>query len=556
MSDSMHTTTELDSYGVWVKRTGIHHTSLAAETDTPDGSVDTEPLAGFASDLPEMTEPVSDDVAQSGTEYAASDAAPSLDSFTPDFADSDDRASSERADIDTAVESSSDELPAQGTSLLDTFIQHFGLGDTPATTAASSAVAAEQTDDRDTAATPVPFDTESPAAALDVDTPADIAEVLSDGRVSTAAAQQAEPPIDYNLSVSNDAEAAPHPTVLGAEPPAAQLSSADTTILNQIVADLAHLKEEISSLKVSFEALKDKAVSAETASPADGFFSGHDEDDTISLSGNELSTIMTTAAFSAADTGTATDGGGGIDIPAASDSDSSGFFSDSNGDESIALSGNELSHIMDNADFAATEKTDSLPETAAPEADDIALPDFSDTADTTIDFTDENLIEPDLSNIDMNESIPDELPDEISVPKVDDILLDSSPTDFMDSVQETDFPARPYDVPSELPDDTIDVIEPLTLDNAKGIDILAADPDIQDTLTETKMDYLRADENAAFETGVNVDEIPNDLQSEIKSVLLYMDRLLENLPEDKIVEFAKSEQFNTYKKLFTDLGLS
>ena len=35
-----------------------------------------------------------------------------------------------------------------------------------------------------------------------------------------------------------------------------------------------------------------------------------------------------------------------------------------------------------------------------------------------------------------------------------------------------------------------------------------------------------------------------------------MDQLLENLPEDKIMEFAKSEQFTTYKKLFNELGLS
>jgi hypothetical protein len=34
-----------------------------------------------------------------------------------------------------------------------------------------------------------------------------------------------------------------------------------------------------------------------------------------------------------------------------------------------------------------------------------------------------------------------------------------------------------------------------------------------------------------------------------------MDQLLESLPEDKIEEFAKSEYFDTYKKLFEELGL-
>ena len=35
-----------------------------------------------------------------------------------------------------------------------------------------------------------------------------------------------------------------------------------------------------------------------------------------------------------------------------------------------------------------------------------------------------------------------------------------------------------------------------------------------------------------------------------------MDQLLDNLPEEKIEEFARSEHFELYKKLFTELGLS
>ena len=46
------------------------------------------------------------------------------------------------------------------------------------------------------------------------------------------------------------------------------------------------------------------------------------------------------------------------------------------------------------------------------------------------------------------------------------------------------------------------------------------------------------------------------IQDDIKSVLVYMDQLLENLPEDKIEEFARSEHFDTYKKLFSELGIS
>ena len=50
--------------------------------------------------------------------------------------------------------------------------------------------------------------------------------------------------------------------------------------------------------------------------------------------------------------------------------------------------------------------------------------------------------------------------------------------------------------------------------------------------------------------------IPLELKNEIKSVLAYMDQLLEALPEQKIEEFAKSDYFETYKHLFEELGIS
>ena len=53
----------------------------------------------------------------------------------------------------------------------------------------------------------------------------------------------------------------------------------------------------------------------------------------------------------------------------------------------------------------------------------------------------------------------------------------------------------------------------------------------------------------------SLDKLPKELKEEIKTVLTYMDQLLESLPEEKIEEFAKSEYFETYKKLFEDLGI-
>ncbi|GHU15705.1 hypothetical protein FACS1894163_03450 [Spirochaetia bacterium] len=50
-------------------------------------------------------------------------------------------------------------------------------------------------------------------------------------------------------------------------------------------------------------------------------------------------------------------------------------------------------------------------------------------------------------------------------------------------------------------------------------------------------------------------DIPAPFKQELKTVLSYMDQLLESLPEEKIEEFAKSKYFDTYRKLFKELGI-
>ncbi|HAW86097.1 MAG TPA: hypothetical protein DCX65_07435 [Spirochaetaceae bacterium] len=49
--------------------------------------------------------------------------------------------------------------------------------------------------------------------------------------------------------------------------------------------------------------------------------------------------------------------------------------------------------------------------------------------------------------------------------------------------------------------------------------------------------------------------VPDKLSHDVKSVLVYLDQLLSALPEDKIEEFAASEYYDTYKKLFEELGI-
>ena len=83
------------------------------------------------------------------------------------------------------------------------------------------------------------------------------------------------------------------------------------------------------------------------------------------------------------------------------------------------------------------------------------------------------------------------------------------------------------------------------------VDDYAEIDNLDNNVSKENIDYLTKDAESTQDVTMN-----SNLKQDIKSVLLYMDQLLENLPEDKIIEFAKSEEFTTYKKLFNELGLS
>ena len=147
-------------------------------------------------------------------------------------------------------------------------------------------------------------------------------------------AKNKETVVDYDLSVGDgNMNAAPvvneiksnveeisEVDELTEEPaaPAATSAPVDNSLLQQIVADLSNLKEEINTLKNNLEEMKsapaphnddsqgiiseeiaiDDAAEDDSAKEDTGFFSGDDGDDTIALSTDELSNILNTADFS------------------------------------------------------------------------------------------------------------------------------------------------------------------------------------------------------------------------------------------------------------------
>ena len=365
---------------------------------------------------------------------------------------------------------------------------------------------------------------------------------------------------------------------LETEKPSTQM----TAIFSQIVTELSSLKNEIASLKNEFETLKNEKQPENLKlesndSGNEGFFSNSDEDDTIALSKDEMDNILNTA-----------------DIAQAEKTEEKESEKTEATQENISEP-EELS--SEEPEFKEEPKTTDETENLFGSADDVA--DISDEDilsddDFAMEFENaqpENIEEPTLDDVDYtNISKENDLPEEISVPKNDDILVESSPTDLLETKDSENEGKNSSDSFDEDP-----------------FELSAVEPSISETLTDEKLDYLsktpeeaeqnvnseevlelpeseeteNAKENEAAEevetekteaTQENISEpeelsseepetkeskdISDDLKTEIKSVLSYMDQLLENLPENKIAEFAQSEQFDTYKKLFKELGLA
>ncbi|MCK9169012.1 MAG: hypothetical protein M0P01_01205 [Treponema sp.] len=402
-----------------------------------------------------------------------------------------------------------------------------------------------------------------------------------------------------------------------------ETTSVDNTLLQQIVSDLSGLKKEISNLKNDFAELKaHEATASDTETKKltkGGFFAEEDADETISLSGDELDNIMNTADFSNNKEVGSENKTDETDSVSTSPKEKINEYEEiTTSDELESIPQSELKNepaeeLTDDNLFGTIDSSIDVPET--PAVDDLK------SSDLTMNFDNEKLEEPNLDisafSVDSTEeAIPDELPEEISIPKVDDILVESSSTDFMDFVKdtttETSLPVSDDTVTertdlnynediqapeeySDLPETdnlSIESSETETSDKQKIEDdtnpdkVLSEEISDSDSLTKDNIDYLNTDEIAKNELNADItadteksnditepvsdssdpqkksaqeskkEDLPGDLTQEVKSVLLYMDQLLENLPEDKIIEFARSEHFATYKKLFSDLGLS
>ncbi len=124
----------------------------------------------------------------------------------------------------------------------------------------------------------------------------------------------------------------------------------------------------------------------------------------------------------------------------------------------------------------------------------------------------------------------------------------------LEGAAETEAPgAEPLELVEELPDLSLADEQPEAGAEAPGEPVeleLMEEAGGAEPVTE-----LAAEAPAPRAAPGPSEELPEDLREDVKSVLSYLDQLLEALPEDKIKQFAQSEYFGVYKRLFEELGL-
>jgi len=220
-------------------------------------------------------------------------------------------------------------------------------------------------------------------------------------------------------------------------------------------------------------------------------------------------------------------------------------------------------------------------------------------ADETIDLSEAVIDEPDLSSEIQDNPIEEPSLDDITISldlselgseelgseELESEELDASENDALDiAEQEEQFELPEMSEPEmseaaeEETEPLITEMEPESQDFGADLSLIpegfveAPDDSIQmpeesddNAISQNELDILEIpdEEPAAGESEIaenapgvpEPEEIPSALKEELRTVLSYMDQLLESLPDDKIEEFAKSEFYDTYKKLFKELGL-
>ena len=231
--------------------------------------------------------------------------------------------------------------------------------------------------------------------------------------------------------------------------------------------------------------------------------------------------------------------------------EATGFFKDEDTDEAIALTGDELNNILITADF--TEENE-------PSVENEPIDEDMGICEACSDETEEKQHDDFLSEKDVNFddiSLEDSKLDDFVIPEeLDYSMLNSEnnelASDKNEEVASTEGSDMSYLDESDA-EDEVSVEIPETQDIAiesSGNEASSTEP------TTESFSQAPKEGEALSSDSEKTGNLSSNIKDEVKSVLAYMDQLLESLPEDKMKEFAESEYFEMYNRLFSELGIS
>lgn len=504
----------------------------APQTEEKTGNVADEQPLDIDLSFDDNFEQIMPDFPKESTETASVETAEDKSRSAPK---ADSTAGGEFEEIDASMFDSDEPLEASESESIDLEAAAAGTEETSAETESVPLETFENLDNIETVSDEAPVMESVDISAFDTDSAGD---PLSAPAVKTAQTDQI-----YDIAVKADDETgdSEQDEKTYEQTKTADVQTMSSSLLEKIMGELSLLRRDINELKEDFTALK-------TAPCPDGCADKADEKE-----------------------------GGG-------------FFADDGGDDTIALSGDELNNILTSADFTdeAENEKESAPAAEEPaEIKDEAFPDIELPEDASsmpeLNIEENELHEPQLDDIDFdlseNETVEEELPSEIEIPVVEDLVVDSSAEDFFEGddkpkeINETDvrfLAENPAEAEPATKKEETNQYSPVNqVFNSKQwqsegeTDLSFEEEDAaelsesaEDKKTETVFGKNIETDGVLSQRTEQAANIPQNMRDEIKSVLAYMDQLLENLPEEKIVEFAQSEHFPVYKKLFNELGLS
>lgn len=388
--------------------------------------------------------------------------------------------------------------------------------------------------------------------------------------------------LDHILALEEDLTAgirtAPEPTAEALDPvPPPPPSDLAALILSKIEQELSSIKQEISELKNEVTHLRSAPPALaqpplpepipEPETKAHGFFDEED-DETIALTGDELDNILSTAEISE-----------GEELGVSLDDDLLGLDAEGNllapEPEVEEAHVTDEVHVTDEEFLAGTALDLNEPDVLVDDQDDLGIPESIELEEGLPMELEEGQTEDLLATTEtgindfevapLPEGILEGSPEPLEIPFDDDIgweLEDSAP--LAPDLNEP-APEPIVDLPEEAPSELAD-LPPLETDSEGwSPPALAEDApqDLPDDLEFTLEEESAPEVETPLPPPPPVREAPvgtigglsTNLKDELKAVLQYMDKLLASLPDDKIQEFAESEHFEVYKRLFEELGL-